>query len=90
MGPAWEEYEEGFRAGWIESCDAVHEAIVAVYEDEDFANAVLGCSDPPSSSFSAEPPLEVPDDPRAAGHADGVAEACYVPPEVSRPVEPDC
>ena len=90
VGTAWEEYEEGFRAGWVESCDAVHEAIVAVYADEDFANAVLGCSNPPESSFSAEPPLEVPDDPRAAGHADGVAEACYVPPEVSRPVEPDC
>ena len=88
MGTAWEEYEEGFRAGWVESCEAVHDAIVAEY-DEKYADAIVGCADPPPSGYGGAP-LEVPDDPRAAGHVDGVAEACYVPPEVSRPLEPDC
>jgi len=88
IGTAWEQYEEGFTAGWVEGCEAVHDAVAAEY-DEEYANEVVGCADPPPSGYGGAP-LEVPDDPRAAGHVDGVAEACYVPPEVSGPVEPDC
>ena len=89
VGREWEEYEKGFVAGWVEGCKAVHEAVAAEY-DEDYADAVLvACNGVPPSGYGGAP-IQVPAEPRAAGHVDGVAEACYVPPEVTRPVEPDC
>jgi hypothetical protein len=89
VGREWEEYEQGFVAGWVEGCKAVHEAVAAEF-DEDYADTVLvECSGAPPSGYGGAP-IQVPAEPRAAGHADGVAEACYVPPEVTRPVEPEC
>ena len=89
IGPEWEEYEEGFKVGWVEGCNAVYESVAAAY-DEDFADeVVMDCEGAPPSGYGGAP-IQVPADPHAAGHVDGVAEACYVPPEVTRPVEPDC
>ena len=89
VGREWEEYEKGFVAGWVEGCKAVHKAVAAEY-DEDYADSVLvECSGAPPSGYGGAP-IQVPAQPRAAGHVDGVAEACFVPPEVTRPVELDC
>ncbi len=73
-GPTWEAYEQGFRTGWTEGCEAASDRIK---EEQPALSTANLCGHAPSSpDESVQTPAAPPDDPEGEGHSDGLIAGC--------------
>lgn len=73
-GTWWEAYEQGFRTGWAEGCEAASDRT----RDEQPALSSTGlCGHPPTGADESVPiPEAPPDDPEGTGHSHGLRAGC--------------